>query len=141
MKRQALFIGLLSVMLGNGSASAQGYSEQRTLQFKFQGGDGTTKEIYRYQNSQAAIAAKKASGAMGSVGSAGTLNTKSQSGSELNNVVQYYDYSSSNVSLTGSGNNVSGSVLNAGQESSGTNQVLNNQTDAATGRPQILVKP
>ena len=88
----------------------------------------------------AAIAAKKAANT-GTVGSSGSLNTKSQTGSDLNNVVQYYDYSTSNVSLNGSGNNVSGSVLNAGQDSKGTNQVLNNQTDSASGQPQVLVKP
>jgi hypothetical protein len=123
-----------------GPAAAQGYGEQRTLQFRLQGADHTTQEVYRYQNSTAAIAAKKAANT-GTVGSSGSLNTKSQTGSDLNNVVQYYDYSTSNVSLNGSGNNVSGSVLNAGQDSKGTNQVLNNQTDSASGQPQVLVKP
>ena len=123
-----------------GPAAAQGYGEQRTLQFRLQGADHTTQEVYRYQNSTAAIAAKKAANT-GTVGSSGSLNTKSQTGSDLNNVVQYYDYSTSNVSLNGSGNNVSGSVLNAGQDSKGTNHVLNNQTDSASGQPQVLVKP
>jgi hypothetical protein len=123
-----------------GPAAAQGYGEQRTLQFRLQGADHTTQEVYRYQNSTAAMAAKKAANT-GTVGSSGSLNTKSQTGSDLNNVVQYYDYSTSNVSLNGSGNNVSGSVLNAGQDSKGTNQVLNNQTDSASGQPQVLVKP
>ena len=123
-----------------GPAAAQGYGEQRTLQFRLQGADHTTQEVYRYQNSTAAIAANKAANT-GTVGSSGSLNTKSQTGSDLNNVVQYYDYSTSNVSLNGSGNNVSGSVLNAGQDSKGTNQVLNNQTDSASGQPQVLVKP
>ena len=123
-----------------GPAAAQGYGEQRTLQFRLQGADHTTQEVYRYQNSTAAIAAKKAANT-GTVGSSGSLNTKSQTGSDLNNVVQYYDYSTSNVSLNGSGNNVSGSVLNAGQDAKGTNQDLNNQTDSASGQPQVLVKP
>lgn len=120
-------------------ALAQGYGEQRTLQFRLQGADHTTQEVYRYQNSTAAIAAKKA--AAGGVAGASTLNTKSQTGSDLNNVVQYYDYSTSNVSLNGNNNDVSGGVLNAGQNSTGTNQVLNNQTDSASGQPKILVKP
>ena len=132
-------IGLALLALASaGPAAAQGYGEQRTLQFRLQGADHTTQEVYRYQNSTAALAAKKAAGG---VASASTLNTKSQTGSDLNNVVQYYDYSSSNVSLNGSNNNVSGGVLNAGQNSTGTNQVLNNQTDSASGQPKILVKP
>ncbi len=131
----------LLVLAAAGPAAAQGYGEQRTLQFRLQGADHTTQEVYRYQNSTAAIAAKKANSGTGTVGSAGSLNTKSQTGSDLNNVVQYYDYSTANVSLNGSNNNVSGSVLNAGQDSTGTNQVLNNQTDSASGQPKILVKP
>ena len=130
--------GVLVSLACAGPVVAQGYGEQRTLQFRLQGADHTTQEVYRYQNSTAAIAASRAAGG---VGSASTLNTKSQTGSDLNNVVQYYDYSTSNVSLTGSNNNVSGGVLNAGQNSTGTNQVLNNQTDSASGQPQILVKP
>ncbi len=130
-------VGLL-VVAAAGPAAAQGYGEQRTLQFRLQGADHTTQEVYRYQNSTAAIAAKKAAGG---VASASTLNNKTQTGSDLNNVVQYYDYSTANVSLNGSNNNVSGSVLNAGQDSQGTNQVLNNQADSASGQPKIVVKP
>jgi len=138
--RRAALVGLLGVALA-GPAFAQGYGEQRTLPFRLQGADHTTQEVYRYQNSNAAIALKKSAGGSGTVGSAGSLNSKTQTGSDLNNVVQYYDYSTANVSLNGNGNNVSGSVLNAGQDSKGTNQVLNNQADSTSGQPKIVVKP
>ena len=57
-------VGLL-VVAAAGPAAAQGYGEQRTLQFRLQGADHTTQEVYRYQNSTAAIAAKKADRTLG----------------------------------------------------------------------------
>ena len=130
--------GVVALALVAGPCRAQGYGEQRPLQFRIQGADHTTQEVYRYQNSTSAIAASRAAG----LASASTLNSKTQTGSDLNNVIQYYDYSSSNVSLNGSSNNVAtGSVLNTGQTSTGTRQILNNQADSTSGSASVLTTP
>ncbi len=117
------------------SVQAQGYGEQRTLPFRIHGYDRTTQEVYRRQFSSQALAASAAGGASAASGANSTLvPQKQQSGSSMNNVVQYYDYRSTNVTLNGNGSSVAtGGVLNAGQESAGTSQLLNNQSDAATG--------
>ncbi len=130
-------------LIGTGlpaSVQAQGYGEQRTLPFRIHGYDRTTQEVYRRQFSSQALAASAAGGVSAASGANSTLvPQKQQSGSSMNNVVQYYDYRSTNVTLNGNGSSVAtGGVLNAGQESAGTSQLLNNQSDAATGGASAL---
>lgn len=118
-------------------AHAQGYGEQRTLPFRIHGYDRTTQEVYRRQFSGAISAASGASAASGI--NSTLVPQKSQSSTSMNNVVQYYDHRTTNVSLNGDNSNVStGGVLNAGQTSKDTAQVLNNQTDASSGGPSTL---
>lgn len=121
-------------------ALAQGYGEQRTLQFRIHGYDRTTQEVYRRQFSSQAMANSAAGGTSAASGANSTLvPQKQQSGSSMNNVVQYYDYRSTNVTLNGNGSSVAtGGVLNAGQESAATSQLLNNQSDAASGGATAL---
>lgn len=124
-----------------GAALAQGYGEQRTLQFRIHGYDRTTQEVYRRQfSSQAMTSGSAAGGTSAASGSnSSLLPQKQQSGSSMNNVVQYYDYRSTNVTLNGNGSSVAtGGVLNAGQDSTGTSQLLNNQSDAASGGANAL---
>jgi hypothetical protein len=126
-----LCLAILSLLVISDVASAQGYGEQRTLQFRIQGYDRTTQEVYRRQFSSQAQAA---TGGFASNGTVGASGLKNQNSSAMNNVVQYYDQRTTNVSLNGDNSSVStGGVLNAGQRSTETSQVLNNQTDAAAG--------
>ena len=121
-------------------ALAQGYGEQRTLPFRIHGYDRTTQEVYRRQFSSQAATNSAAGGSSAASGSnSSLLPQKQQSGSSMNNVVQYYDYRSSNVTLNGNGSTVdTRGVLNAGQDSAGTSQMLNNQSDAASGGAKSL---
>lgn len=121
-------------------ALAQGYGEQRTLPFRIHGYDRTTQEVYRRQFSSQAAANSAAGGSSAASGSnSSLLPQKQQSGSSMNNVVQYYDYRSTNVTLNGNSSSVAtGGVLNAGQDSAGTSQLLNNQSDAASGGANSL---
>jgi len=119
------------------TAAAQGYGEQRTLPFRIHGSDRTTQEVYRRQFSGQASAASGNSAASGANSSLSPL--KQQTGTGMNNVVQYYDHRSTSVSLNGDNSSIStGGVLNAGQTSSDTSQVLNNQADAARGGATTL---
>lgn len=122
------------------AALAQGYGEQRTLQFRIHGYDRTTQEVYRRQFSSQAMAGSVAGGTSAASGANSTLSPqKQQSGSSMNNVVQYWDYRSTNVTLNGNSSSVAtGGVLNAGQESAATSQLLNNQSDAASGGASAL---
>jgi hypothetical protein len=123
-------------LAGLGRAQAQGYGTQAPLGFTFVGQSDQTR--LSIEATRQTLSGQQVSGAnSGSVGSAGTVNAntanKTQSGSDLNNAVQYYNYATTNVTVTGSNNTVStGGVLNATQTSSGTNQVLNNQTGSAS---------
>ncbi len=127
-------LGAFSVIL---EARAQGYGEQRTLPFRIHGYDRTTQEVYRRQFSAAASAASGFSAASGANSSLSPL--KQQTSTSLNNVVQYYDHRSTNVSLNGDNSSVStGGVLNAGQTSKDTSQILNNQSDAANGGSLVI---
>lgn len=131
MRLPSVVLGLLVVLplAMPRLASAQGYGEQRTLQFRIQGYDRTTQEVYRRQFSSQA---QTSSGGFASNGTVGASGLKNQTSSAMNNVVQYYDQRTTNVSLNGDNSSVStGGVLNAGQTSRETGQVLNNQTDAA----------
>jgi hypothetical protein len=121
-------------------AVAQGYGEQRTLQFRIHGYDRTTQEVYRRQFSSQAMSSSVAGGISAASGVNSTLSPqKQQSGSSMNNVVQYWDYRSTNVTLNGNSSSVAtGGVLNAGQESAATSQLLNNQSDAASGGASAL---
>lgn len=140
--RQLLRLGLIAAPLFCAAvpALAQGYGEQRTLQFRIHGYDRTTQEVYRRQFSSQAMSNSAAGGMSAASGANSTLvPQKQQSGSSMNNVVQYYDYRSTNVTLNGNGSSVAtGGVLNAGQESAGTSQLLNNQSDAASGGATAL---
>ncbi len=130
--RLALYCPLVILpLIPFGAAYAQGYGEQRSLQFRIHGYDRTTQEVYRRQFS---TQAQSSTGGLASSGTVGASGLKNQNSSAMNNVVQYYDQRSTNVSLTGNNSTVStGGVLNAGQTSTETGQVLNNQTDAASG--------
>ncbi len=113
-------------------AGAQGYGEQRTLPFRIHGYDRTTQELYRRQFSSAASAAGGTSAASGANSTLSPL--KQQTSTSMNNVVQYYDNRTTNTSLNGDNSSIStGGVLNAGQTSKDTAQILNNQTDASSG--------
>jgi hypothetical protein len=133
MRLHLAILSLLVVLplVASGDAAAQGYGEQRTLQFRIQGYDRTTQEVYRRQFSSQA---QTTTGGFASNGTVGASGLKNQNSSAMNNVVQYYDQRTTNVSLNGNNSTVStGGVLNAGQTSADTGQVLNNQTDAAAG--------
>lgn len=110
--------------------SAQAYGSQYPLGFQFIGqSDATRLAIESTRQSLSG----QASGSGGGSGSVGASNSLGQSGSDLNNAVQYYNYATTTVTVTGSSNTITtGGVLNATQTSSGTNQVLNNQTNSAT---------
>lgn len=113
-------------------SAAQGYGEQRTLPFRIHGYDRTTQEVYRRQFSGAASAAGGTSAASGANSTLSPL--KQQTSTSMNNVVQYYDNRTTNTSLNGDNSSVStGGVLNAGQTSKDTAQILNNQTDTSSG--------
>jgi hypothetical protein len=122
------------------SVLAQGYGEQRTLPFRIHGYDRTTQEVYRRQFSGQAMAGSAAGGSSAASGSNSSMvPQKQQSGASQNNVVEYYDYRSTNVTLNGNGSSVStGGVLNAGQDSTGTSQLLNNQSDSTAGGASAL---
>lgn len=130
-----LFVGVIP-----SSVVAQGYGEQRTLPFRIHGYDRTTQEVYRRQFSGQAMTGSAAGGSSAASGSNSSMvPQKQQSGASQNNVVEYYDYRSTNVTLNGNGSSVAtGGVLNAGQDSTGTSQLLNNQSDAATGGASAL---
>lgn len=133
----AVALGVLLTIAAVPHAAAQGYGEQRTLPFRIHGYDRTTQEVYRRQFSGAASAASGTSASSGANSS--LMPFKQQTSSSMNNVVQYYDHRSTNVSLNGNNSNVSTEgVLNAGQNSKDTAQILNNQTDAATGGASTL---
>jgi len=110
-------------------ASAQGYNENRTVGFRVVNQDGglrLSKEVSRQSLSSLRNSSVGAGGA-----SSGTA--AQQQGSDLNNVVQYYNNSSLTINVPGSNSpvTVDGGVLNAGQTSSGTSQVLNNTTQGS----------
>ncbi len=125
-------VGMVSCL--SFGAQAQGYGEQRPLGFSVSNqNDGTriTREGYRQSVSQSNRAAK--SGGSGST-LGGNLGGLAQQGSDLNNVVQYYNYSSTYVAVPGNNSPVSvGGTLNAGQTSTGTSQVLNNSSASGSG--------
>lgn len=134
-----LVAGMLIMGATSGSAFAQGYGEQRTLQFRIHGYDRTTQEVYRRQFSSQAITSASGGASAASGANSSLFPQKQQSGSSMNNVVQYYDYRNTSVTLKGDGSSVStGGVLNAGQDSAGTSQLLNNQSDAAAGGANVL---
>lgn len=140
MPRVCLIVALMCGAAMPAEALAQGYGEQRTLPFRIHGYDRTTQEVYRRQFSSQAATNSAAGGSSAASGSnSSLLPQKQQSGSSMNNVVQYYDYRSSNVTLNGNGSTVdTRGVLNAGQDSAGTSQMLNNQSDAASGGANSL---
>ena len=102
------------------TAFAQGFGEQRPLQFR-NANNGLTLEVYRRQLGASAAASAAASATASGVGASG------QSGSAVNNAVQTTRYL--NVSVTGENNilNVVGETINASQESSNTEQSSSNQ--------------
>ena len=110
-------------------ALAQGYGEQRTLPFRIHGYDRTTQEVDRRQFSSQAATNSAAGGSSAASGSnSSLLPQKQQSGSSMNN-----------VTLNGNGSTVdTRGVLNAGQDSAGTSQLLNNQSDGASGGANSL---
>jgi len=119
---------LLAVALPVG-ASAQGYNENRTVGFRVVNQDGglrLSKEVSRQSLSSLRNSSVSAGG-----GSSGTA--AQQHGSDLNNVVQYYNNSSLTINVPGSNSpvTVDGGVLNAGPTSSGTSQLLNNTTQGS----------
>jgi len=114
----------LVVLAASGPASAQGFGEQGTLQFKYVN-QGMQTEIYRQQfkASANAAAAQALGGAGGSSGADGQGNTA------MSDVVQL---GTTYLNVTNTGN---GAVLNidgvkVGQSSSGTNQSNGNSRSA-----------
>jgi hypothetical protein len=132
---------LLVLLLLPHHAFAQGYGAQNPLGFAFVGQSDQTR--LSIEATRQTLSAEVASANSGTVGTSSSINNgKSQSGSDLNNAVQYYNYATTNVSVTGSNNVITtGGVLNATQTSSGTKQVLNNQTDAATSTTSGVLQP
>lgn len=126
------------------SATAQGYGEQRGVQFRVHGQDTNTRlsrEVSRQSLSLQYTARQQAGISGGAVG-ASALDTRSQATTGMNNVVQYYDNSTINVAVPGSGSTVSvGDVLNAGQTSSGTRQQSTNTTDSTIGGRPVTNSP
>ncbi len=106
-----------------GSSMAQGFGEQRAVQFKY-ANQGLTNEVYRRQ--LGAAAASSSSSSSSSSGSG-------QGGSALNNAVQ--TSSNLNVTVNGTGNtlNITGDTLKADQNSSGTSQTNENTQATAKG--------
>lgn len=134
---KAVVVLALLAFVSAGDVAAQGYGEQRSLPYRIHGYDRTTQEVYRRQFSNAASAASGTSAASGLNSSLSPLKT--QTSTSMNNVVQYYDYRNTSVTLNGSNSNVStGGVLNAGQTSGETAQILNNQSDASAGGANTL---
>ncbi len=118
--------GLLSVAVPI-RAWAQAYGSQNPLSFQFTGQSDQTR--LQIEAERLALSNQVSGANSGSVGASSSLG---QSGTNLNNVVQYYNYATTNVSVTGSNNAITtGGVLNASQTSSGSNQILNNQTGSA----------
>lgn len=123
----ATLLVMCAGLLATPAAWAQGYNENRTLGFRVVNQDGglrlskeaTRQSLSSLRNSSVSASSGSASG-----------TAAQQQGSDLNNVVQYYNNSSLTINVPGSNSpvTVDGGVLNAGQTSSGTSQVLNNQT-------------
>ncbi|WP_439549777.1 hypothetical protein [Falsiroseomonas sp.] len=126
------------------AALAQGYGEQRGLPFRVHGQDTNTRlsrEATR-QSLSLQFTARQQAGISGGASGASSLDTRSQATTGMNNVVQYYDNSTINVAVPGSGSTVSvGDVLNAGQTSSGTRQQATNTTDSTTASQPLTNRP
>lgn len=113
--------------------------EQYTLPFQFTGQSDATR--LSIEATRQSLSNQKSSGGVGNLGGLGGIPYKTQAGSDMNNVVQYYSYATTNVSVNGSDNSITtGGVLNAGQKSNGTRQVLNNQSDATVTSAPVLNK-
>jgi len=130
----AFWLGLALCGLLGRAAFAQGYGEQSTLPFSFVGQSDSVR--LSIESTRQSISNLHSGSSSAGVSTAGTLTPTSQTGSDLNNVVQYYNNSTTTISVTGSSNTISsGGVLNAGQNSTGTSQVLNNSTQANSNNP------
>ena len=120
MKTALLILPFLcaGALLAGPCARAQGFGEQRPLQFK-NANNGLTNEVYRRQLGAAAVATAVA----GSSGGGGS----GQSGSAVNNAVQTSRYL--NITVSGENNvlNVVGETINADQQSNGTLQSSENE--------------
>lgn len=115
---------------------AQGYGEQRTLPFTLSNQNDQTRMGREYYRQSVSSSNRAARITAGSANLGGNLGGLGQTGSDLNNVVQYYNYSSTSVSVPGSNSPVTvGGTLNAGQTSTGTSQVLNNSSSSSSSRP------
>ncbi|SFL09547.1 hypothetical protein [Falsiroseomonas stagni] len=148
MRARTLLVPLASLALCVGypthSASAQGYGEQRAIPFRVHGQDTNTRlsrEVSR-QSLSLQYTARQQAGISGGASGVSALDTRSQATSGMNNVVQYYDNSTINVAVPGSGSTVSvGDVLNAGQTSSDTRQQSTNTTDSVIGGRPLTNSP
>jgi hypothetical protein len=156
MKKKALaFWTIATATLISTTASAQGWGEQRPLQFAIvgPGGNMASTEIVRRQlqlteaqtavliwNAAESAAANAAAAAGGGGGGTTGVNGSSQGSQQLNNAV--YTAPILNVTVSGAGNSVTVSpnaqnvaVGNANQTSTGTNQGSSNTQATA---PQFL---
>lgn len=121
---RAFFLAGLALWLGSfmliHPASAQGYGEQRPLQFKLTNQDTYTR-LTTEMNRRSVLASAIAARSSGSTSISGT--SQLQSSSQLNNAVQITNNSTINVTLSGTGNALTiGDTINADQTSSGTHQ-------------------
>jgi len=121
----SLLCGLVAVAAAV-PASAQGFGEQGTLQFKYVN-QGMQTEIYRQFKASATAAAAQALGAAGGAG--GASGADGQGNTAMSDVVQL---GTTYLNVTNTGN---GAVLNidgvkVGQSSSGTNQSNGNSRSA-----------
>ncbi len=117
--RKSIAFAVVAVsFLPHAPGLAQGFGEQRPLQFK-NVNNGLTNEVYRRQLGASAVASATASSSGG--GGSG------QSGSAVNNAVQTSRYL--NITVSGENNilNVVGETINAEQQSSGTQQSSANE--------------
>jgi hypothetical protein len=108
---------ILSLLAG-APAYAQGFGEQRALQFRFSN-NGLTNEVYRRQLGASAVSSSSSSTSGGS--------EPGQAGSGVNNAVQTTRYL--NITVDGQNNvlNVVGETINAEQKSTGTQQSSTNE--------------
>ncbi len=126
LSRRYACVVLAFTLLAPAPVSAQGFGEQRPLQFK-NANNGLTNEVYRRQlgaaSSSSATATSSSGGASG------------QAGSAVNNAVQTTRYL--NVTVSGQNNilNIVGETINAEQQSEGTGQSsVNEQTSTRLNR-------
>lgn len=124
-RRYACVVLALS-LLAPVPVSAQGFGEQRPLQFK-NANNALTNEVYRRQLGATSGASATATSSSG--GASG------QAGSAVNNAVQTTRYL--NVTVSGQNNilNIVGETINAEQQSEGTGQSsVNAQTSTRLNR-------